>query len=120
MPGSRANMTGRAGRNLLVSLPPEPEVAGVETLIEAHPDGLGAYRVIGRAGDSLSPPPPGGSGGQYCIVVDGQVLHREEAFPRLSLFWVDPDDDPLLLTAGPEGGSILVVQFPVRDPAREP
>jgi len=68
-------------------------------------------RVSAGAGESLSPVDPSGSGGQYHVVMRGSVMYVE--YPLRTLAWVDPEDDPAELVAGPRGAAVLVLQFPV-------
>jgi hypothetical protein len=119
MPGSRDKMTRRAGRNVVVPLSQTEAASGLETMIDAHDDGLAAFRITVGAGEALPEVDPAGSGGQYHVVMRGSVVHDGEEFRRLSLIWVDPEDEPAALTAGPEGAAVLVLQFPVVDVGAE-
>jgi hypothetical protein len=120
MPGSRDRMTKRAGRNLLISLADHDSGAPLDTLIERHEDGLAAFRANAEAGELLGMPDPAGAGGQHLLVIRGSVVHEGAEYPAMSLLWVDPDEGPAELAAGADGASVLVMQYPLRNPAAEP
>jgi hypothetical protein len=122
MPGSGDRMTGRAGRNIVVPAAPREEDGhdGTEPLIERHQDGLAAFRLAVAAGATVAGPDPAGSGGQYYLVMEGGAVVDGTEYPPLSLFWVEPDDAPVAVTGGTDGAAVLVLQFPVANPAIEP
>jgi hypothetical protein len=61
-------------------------------------------------------PDPAGSGGQYIIVSEGCLVHRDMDFPSLSVLFVTEDEPALRVAAGAEGLDLLVLQFPERRP----
>ena len=48
----------------------------------------------------------------------GTVLHGGKALDRLSAVFVTPDEPAFVAEAGPEGGELLVLQYPKRAAAR--
>ena len=106
MPESRQELERKAGRNEVRQLEPVAYVAGEaarQTLIERHPDGLAAFTVSAGPMTSFAGVETSPDGGQYSMVVEGQVRHSEQELPRMSCLWVQPGDlspelDPVLRT----------------------
>lgn len=126
MPGSRHLMPCRAGRNITGGidlsrrLPAEGQWHE-EPLMEAQTDGVLALAVHLGANarrDALSST----GGGQYYLVCAGVLVQGGQRLGRNSLFRCDADEMPLELTAGPQGCSLLVVQFatPTDRPGSDP
>jgi hypothetical protein len=113
MPGSRQQMTQKAGRNIIRIVPDEVAENELETLIERHDDGLAAYRVRIKPGEEVDGVEDAGAGGWYYLVMDGE-LEGEEALPKFSLLWVDSGEKAPALKAGKEGADVLIMQFPVK------
>ena len=116
MPGSRQFMPGRAGRNIagIFRADRNPLPAGEarhEILIAATADGMTVEgqslgpnaKAVGRASDG---------GGQYCLVCSGALRHQGKVLEQNALIWVDPGEAPPHFEAGPEGASVLILQFP--------
>jgi hypothetical protein len=121
MPGHRDEMTQRAGRNVVVPVAKhldEPTDAQV-SLIPPHDDGLAGFLLRLGADESSHGPDPAGSGGQYHLVARGSVMHAKHEFQPLSLIWISADEEPAALTAGPDGATIVVLQFPVANQPAE-
>ncbi len=77
--------------------------------------GLGAWRYRLPAGASVHGPDPREGGGQFWIVLAGQLSPETRApMPPNSCVFVAPDAGTLLATAGPGGAEALCVQFPAR------
>jgi hypothetical protein len=129
MPGNRDKMTARAGRNVVVKANREIVVnAGAQLgnaspavleLIERHDDGLASYLLKLAPDETVVAPDPAGSGGQYQLVARGSVIDDGKECPPRSLIWVDGDEPPASLTAGPDGAEVLVLQFPLPMPVAE-
>jgi hypothetical protein len=113
MPGSRKQMTQKAGRNIICVVPDEIAENELETLIERHEDGLAAYRIRIKPGEKVDGIEDAGAGGWYYLVMDGE-LEGEEALPKFSLLWVDAGEKAPALKAGKEGADVLIMQFPVK------
>jgi hypothetical protein len=114
MPGSREKMQHKAGRNIARHVEPETPAEPLTTLIELHDDGLAAYRLAIGASNEVEGVPVAGSGGQYYLVMQGEVEAEGELLPPQSLIFVAADEAPPVLKAGPNGADLLVMQFPVR------
>jgi hypothetical protein len=89
-------------------LPSPPEALKVrreavtETVLEEE-DGLGILML------RLSP------GGQSMLVAAGAIRHGGALLERLSALFVSPDEPAYIAEAGPEGGELLVLQYPRRE-----
>jgi myo-inositol-hexaphosphate 3-phosphohydrolase len=87
----------------------EPEF---ETLFSSSSSGAAAYRLAIGPDQQKECPSPQGNGGQYVSVVNGTCIINDEPYPRWSCIFLEPDEPPLNLQAGPEGIEVLVLQFP--------
>jgi hypothetical protein len=89
------------------------EDASCVTVLEQAADGMASWRYRLPANAELSGPTPSDGGGQFWIVLSGSVSAAGDSnLPPNSCVFVAPDDDPLLLFAGPGGTEMLCVQFP--------
>lgn len=115
MPGNRHEMSGRAGRNLAATVDQEARLpadgAAAEDLIEAGDDGLAGYalRLAPGAVETVAAPPA--SGGQYHLVTRGPLRVEDREVDRLALLFVDVGEQ-VTFAAGPDGGEVVVMQFP--------
>ena len=50
--------------------------------------------------------------GLSLLVANGSLLQDDGVFPRWSCFYVGPDEESLLLQAGPEGAEVLMLRYP--------
>lgn len=91
------------------SLSPE---AALTILIEPRASGLASY--LARIGDGmkLRIPESESGGGQYWVVITGELSLNGHDYPRLSCIYISGDDETPLMEAGPRGVSVIVVQFP--------
>lgn len=115
MPGNRHNMPGRAGRNiagLFDTGRPRPPAGQVvrEDLMAPQADGVNAVGLRLGAGATAGGL-PSDAGGQYYLVCEGEVSQDGKALPRHSLIHVEPGEVPPVLTGGPAGADVLVLQF---------
>jgi hypothetical protein len=78
-----------------------------------HGDGLGAYVLRMGAGQSCSGPDPRVTGGQYTLVVAGELSLGGHDYPAWSTIYAGPEDEPLVLRSGPRGLEALILNFPV-------
>lgn len=115
MPGSRDKMDHKAGRNIAVHVPEPSQENALEPLIARHEDGLAAYRVQIAAGARVTGITDTRCGGFYYLVLDGS-LTGDEDLPRFSLIWAEATEEAPVLTAGPEGADVLIMQFPEKRP----
>ena len=83
-------------------------------ILGPEPDGMGAWRHRVMAGERVIGPDPAWGGGQYWVVVAGELTHDGQAIPPLSCVFVYPDDAPFSAFAGADGVDVIVMQFPSR------
>jgi hypothetical protein len=88
------------------------------TLINPATDGVGAW--LHRLGDGaiVSGPDPALGRGQYWIVLDGDAHIDSHAADLLSCTYIDCSEPSAQATAGTRGATIVIVQFPLHEPAR--
>ncbi|MEL0107878.1 MAG: hypothetical protein VW802_13150 [Rhodospirillaceae bacterium] len=116
MPGNKQHMPGRAGRNVAQVF--DTDLSGLkdgevktEDLIERFEDGLqvrGYHLGPNAETDAL----PSDGGGQYHVVGSGYLLDGDKKLPRKSVIRVNPGEDTAHYKAGPEGASVLCMQYP--------
>jgi hypothetical protein len=115
MPGNNHELEGRLRRNRAGTISPDEPLpdAGVQRqeMIDGDDDGLAGYLVRLAPGAEEAISVPDGSAGQYHLVTRGTLLHDGRQLERMSLMFVDTGES-VTLTAGPEGGEVLVMQFP--------
>ena len=116
MPESRSKMIRKAGR-LLQSSVVLGGACGKPTcstaFIEPQSDGLAAYLVSVGPDERIGAPFLENAGGQYCIVVSGEMGCDAGQFPFQSCLFVGPNEGPLEMRAkGPDGFEVLVLQYP--------
>lgn len=125
MPGSRDKLERRAGRGLSWEAPgaghaapatghaaPATDTDALTAHFAPHADGLAAYTLRLGPGATLAGLSPEGGAGQYHVVIAGSLRWEGRDLPPRSLVWVDPDEVPPAITAGPEGLIGLILQFP--------
>lgn len=93
--------------------------ATLETIIHPRANGLCSYLARLGPGATLQAPPAVVGGGQYWLVMAGELLYKGAELPRLSCLFISPDDPMPLLEAGSLGAEVVVVQYP-RDPEPRP
>lgn len=87
--------------------------ASVVPLVQQQADGLAAWSYALPAGASATGPDVAQGGGQFWLVMAGQMIDAEQgSLQRLSMAFVAPTEQPYVVTAGPAGLHVLVVQFP--------
>lgn len=108
-PGARY-METPDNRATLRSLPRRHREAVGE--VAPAPDGLCTSRHQLDAGASIEGPSPAGSGGQFWLVLAGTMLHDGTTLPRRSCVFVYPHEAVFTALAGPDGLTVLMLQFP--------
>jgi hypothetical protein len=114
MPAARDRwVPGGKRRNLTVDVDPQD---GAE-VIAPQPDGLAASILVAAPyAEAELAPTPTISGGQYVLVLHGElVLDRRNLGPR-TLGWRSPGDGESRVMAGANGCALLVLQFPGQAP----
>jgi hypothetical protein len=84
-------------------------------LIVPQPDGLTASSYVLPPGACATGPDAAEGGGQFWLVMAGQMLDPEQSRPlqRLSMAFVRPDDHPYVAKAGSGGLHVVLLQFPL-------
>jgi hypothetical protein len=123
MPGNNHELEGRLRRNRANTISPDAPLpsSGTECqrMIDGDDDGLAGYVVRLAPGAVEVVEVPQNSAGQYHLVTRGTLVDDERTLERMSLLFVDTGGS-ISLTAGPDGGEVLVMQFPSGiEPARE-
>jgi hypothetical protein len=75
-------------------------------------DGLGAAVMRLGPGMSRSGPDPRATGGQYYLVLNGNLELGAATYAAWSTVFVTPQDGPLAFKAGPRGLEVLLLSFP--------
>ena len=83
-------------------------------LIVPQPDGLTASSYVLPPGACATGPDAAEGGGQFWLVMAGQMLDVEQGrtLQRLSMAFVRPDDPPYVAKAGSGGLHVVLLQFP--------
>jgi len=86
----------------------------VETadLIPLEEDGLGVRQFNVGPGKVCSVGFETAGAGAYAVVLSGAIHFGGDDLEADSLIYRGPEDEPLSVTAGPEGASVLLLQFP--------
>jgi hypothetical protein len=126
MPGSKHLMPCRAGRNIAggIKLDGAKLVDGDvarKGLMEPQDDGVHAEGI--HLGPNASTPGiQSDAGGQYYLVCGGTLVEKGETLDELSLLHVKAGEETPVLTAGPDGATVLALQFsrPSERPGSDP
>ena len=122
MPASRDKLVrGNQRSRLVAGLISDPlesratrKAPMTDTILAEEADRLAAWRICLGPRQTTVAPDPAGSGGQYIIVTEGSMVHRNEDLPCLSVLFVTEDESALRVAAGAQGLDLLVLQFPER------
>ena len=85
--------------------------ASVRPLLEAEPGGLGVWLHAVPPAASVTGPSPRDGGGQYWLVLSGELDALEQALAAGSCLFLPPEAPALTATAGAGGFEALVLQF---------
>ena len=94
----------------------ERREAVVQLLAEPEDDGLGASLIRLGPGGRATGPDPRGCGGQYFLVLNGDLESGKQGYGPWSLLFVTSTEPALELQAGGSGLELLVLTFP-REPS---
>lgn len=125
MPQSRHIMGNLRGRNEVSTFHAESDeyakVSGWEELLSLPPDGVQAKATSLAAGVPLASEGQR-EGGQYFVVLDGTLVHDGKSLPRLSLIYLDSQEQLSGIVSGPNGVEVLRLQFawPSARPGSDP
>ena len=75
-------------------------------------DGLGAFLLRMGPNRKTPGPDPRASGGQHYLVVNGSLDLDGKRYPAWSTVFVGAVEAPLLISAGPQGLEMLILQYP--------
>ena len=75
--------------------------------------GLAAYSMVMKAGAAGHSIDPSKGDGQCILVMKGGILHEGALKNDPAMIWVDNNDPPFRLLAGPQGATLLILNFPV-------
>jgi hypothetical protein len=100
---------GRRGRMIVADIDPKTHEAGCETLFQ-EPDGIATCRISAPAGTALAQPDIK-HGGAYYVVLTGDVTADGTTYPPRSCIWIDQDETPPAMTAGPDGALVAFMSF---------
>lgn len=87
----------------------------IEDALEAQADDEGIAVKVIRMGPGLAAQAPAvaNSGGEYLIVLNGSIEFEGAMLGKYSLIFVRANEEPPVLTAGPEGAEVMATRFPV-------
>ncbi len=84
----------------------------VDTIIAPESDAMQALIYSVPPGQSTQALDPAESGGQYWLVLAGQLERQGKRYDRLSIWFVTEDEAPINIAGGDTGVQVLVMQFP--------
>lgn len=121
LPAAKDRMGRERKRYVLADpvLPSTPEALAarrepVTDTVLHEEDGLAILMLRIPPNGRLAAPDPSEGGGQSMLVAGGTIRHEGVALNRLSALFVSRDEQPFVAEAGPEGGELLVLQYPHR------
>lgn len=121
LPAAKARM-GRERKRYVLADPVLPSTAealaarrepALDTVLREE-DGLAVLMLRLPPEGRMTAPDPSEGGGQSLLVAAGAIRRDGVLLERLSALFVTPDEPPLLVEAGPEGGELLLLQYPRR------
>lgn len=113
MPKMRDLLVRGRQRQALVTLAPDVlETFGTTVLIEPHDDGLMACVVRLHPNETYVVDHLIAGGGQYHVVLEGELVFDGERFPKRSCQFATSDAQDPSITAGAQGLAFLILRFP--------
>lgn len=122
MPEKRAELVGRPGRHLLserLDSAADTDWHGdtsQQCALPHQPDGVFGDHVRIKPKTGWTGPEPAKGGGQFWLVIDGDIRVDNERIAPHGCVYVEPDSPALRVEAGADGAQILVMQFPRKTP----
>lgn len=117
MPENRPNLKPvRRVYRLAREIECDPSASPCEDVIPAEPDGLGTSMFHLKANEQATVDLPVAGGGQYALVLEGKVAHNGNLLAAHSCLYRYPQEDAIVVTAGATGATVLLLQFPQREP----
>ena len=111
-PGKRRNITVEVGLASETGSMAQYNGEPLEIAMEPEDEGLAAWVLRMGASQNFVGPDPMLGGGQYYVVMDGDLDYAGERYERWSCIFVEPPESALYFTAGSNGVEALVLQFP--------
>jgi hypothetical protein len=113
MPENREQL--RAGKRKPRARSSDVALGAARTIIAPEPDGLAALLYHVPAGESVAALDPATGGGQFWIVLEGELRAGDGALlPRHSCAFVSPDEpSPRIASSPAHALDVLLVQFPL-------
>lgn len=84
----------------------------IDTAIAPETDAMQALVYSVPPGQSTPALDPAESGGQYWLVLGGQLERDGKQYDRLSIWFVTPDEPQMTISGGTTGVQMLLMQFP--------
>lgn len=109
------NVEGRKSWQLTVPVrfPQPSDAVAVEALEGLQDDrGLAGHALSMKANAQAIAPDPSQSNGQYIVVLGGSLLHQGKEHKATTIIFVQPEEGPFKLVAGPEGLEAVALNFP--------
>lgn len=117
MPENRPNLQPvRRIYRLARELHCDPSVSPSEDVIPTEADGLGSTIFYLQANEQATLDLPMVGGGQYALVLGGAVMHHGDLLATHSCLYRFPHEDAISVMAGSDGATVLLLQFPQREP----
>jgi hypothetical protein len=120
LPGARAmlvkgNQRARIKGGLTVGSAYERQIRPapvVETVFETEADGMAGWLYRLGPDQACTLPEPADGGGQYLLVLGGEMLVDRQEYSRHAVAFIARDETAARVTASKSGVDLLVVQFP--------
>jgi hypothetical protein len=116
LPEARAEMEKTAKKRHVLGGPvdvdPHPTQACCDEVFAPQADGIGAWLLQLPADATLAAPELSGGLGRFYVVAQGSASIAGRTLGHWATAFVTPDEEPMEVTAGKEGGAVLVLQFP--------
>jgi len=120
MPGARDKLNKGNQRTRIKANIPLTETADraalaaprAETIFAREDDGMAAWLYRLGANQHVITPDVSGTGGQYLLVAAGSLTRAGKIYDKWSILFAMPDEEPLTITATPDGLDLLILQFP--------
>jgi hypothetical protein len=81
-------------------------------VIAGQGDGLEARVIRIKPNETITGPDPATGGGQFWLIVAGEIVHEERRIGSYGCIHVSSGDPPLATTGAGEGAQVIVMQFP--------
>ena len=122
MPGARDKLTKGNQRTRIKGAIPtttEAERDGIRTprfdeVFAPEDDGMAAWLCRFGREQSCEIPDVSGTGGQYLVVADGELMHDGKLYEKWSTLFLTPDEPTPAFVSTSSGLDLLILQFPAQ------